>query len=43
MDNETTITINIKIPKDSPELIRAIRRAVGFFKSLVETTKVIKK
>ena len=43
MNEETTIIINIRVPKDATGLIRAMRRAFGFFKSLVEKPEVIKK
>ena len=34
--SETTITINIKIPENQRGLIIVIKRAIGFFKMLVE-------
>lgn len=40
---ETTIVINVKIPSSEKNLIRAIRRAVGFFKAIVETSEKITK
>ena len=43
MADETTIIVNIKIPSDASALIRAIRRAIGFFKSIVEKPVTIVK
>ena len=41
--DKTTITINLIMPSDAKLIIRAMRRAVGFFKSIVEGERSVKK
>jgi hypothetical protein len=36
---DTQIVINIHIPSDARLIIRALRRALGFFKALVENPR----
>jgi len=36
IEETNTVTINIHIPKDQRLLLRAIRRALGFFKALLK-------
>jgi len=43
MSDEKTIIINVKIPADARLIIRAVRRALGMFKCLVESDKVCRK